>query len=51
MQTYRIVSEDEADPKAGSIAFVAPVAKVLIGKTVGDIVGSGTQEIELIEIA
>ena len=35
VQTYRIVGEDEADPKAGSISFVAPVAKSLIGKAVG----------------
>lgn len=51
MQTYRIVGEDEADPKAGSISFVSPVAKSLMGKAVGDVVGSGTQEIELVEIA
>ena len=51
VQTYRIVGEDEADPKAGSISFVSPVAKSLMGKAVGDVVGSGTQEVELIEIA
>ena len=51
VQTYRIVGEDEADPKAGSISFVSPVAKSLMGKAVGDVVGAGTQEIELIEIA
>lgn len=51
VQTYRIVGEDEADPKAGSISFVAPVARLLIGKAVGDVVGSGTQEIEILSIA
>lgn len=50
VQTYRIVGEDEADPKAGSISFVSPVAKLLIGKTVGDIVGSGDQELEIVAI-
>ena len=35
-QKYRIVGEDEADPKAGSISFVSPVAKLLMGKAVGD---------------
>lgn len=30
MQIYRIVGEDEADPKAGSISYVSPVARVLI---------------------
>lgn len=51
VQTYRIVGEDEADPKAGSISFVAPVAKSLMGKAVGDVVGSGAQEIEILAIA
>ena len=35
VQKYRIVGEDEADPKAGSISFVAPVATLLVGKAVG----------------
>lgn len=51
VQTYRIVGEDEADPKAGSISFVAPVAKSLMGKAVGDVVGAGAQEIEILSIA
>jgi transcription elongation GreA/GreB family factor len=50
VQTYRIVGEDEADPKAGSISFVSPVARSLIGKAVGDVVGAGTQEIEILSI-
>ena len=51
VQTYRIVGEDEADPKAGSISFVAPVARSLMGKAVGDVVGSGAQEVEILSIA
>lgn len=51
VQTYRIVGEDEADPKAGSISFVSPVAKSLIGKAVGDVAGSGNQEVEILSIA
>ena len=51
VQTYRIVGEDEADPKAGSISFVSPVAKLLMGKAVGEFVGAGDQEIEIIAIA
>jgi transcription elongation GreA/GreB family factor len=50
VQTYRIVGEDEADPKAGSISFVSPVAKSLMGKAVGDVVGTGAQELEIISI-
>lgn len=51
VQTYRIVGEDEADPKAGSISFVSPVAKSLMGKAVGDVVGLGAQELEILEIS
>jgi transcription elongation GreA/GreB family factor len=50
-QTYRIVGEDEADPKAGSIAFVSPVARAVMGKVVGDVATAGGQDIEIIAIA
>jgi transcription elongation GreA/GreB family factor len=50
VQTYRIVGEDEADPKSGTISFVSPVARLLIGKTVGDVVGAGKQELEVVAI-
>jgi transcription elongation GreA/GreB family factor len=50
VQTYRIVGEDEADPKAGSISYVAPVARLLIGKAVGDVVTMGGQELEITSI-
>jgi transcription elongation GreA/GreB family factor len=51
VQTYRIVGEDEADPKTGSISFVSPVARSLMGKAVGDIVGTSDQKLEIIAIA
>jgi transcription elongation GreA/GreB family factor len=51
VQTYRIVGEDEADPKAGSISFASPVAKSLMGKAVGDVVGSGNHELDIVAIA
>ncbi|MBL0370398.1 transcription elongation factor GreA [Rhizobium sp. KVB221] len=51
VQMYRIVGEDEADPKAGSISFASPVARLLMGKAVGDVVGAGAQEIEIIAIS
>jgi transcription elongation GreA/GreB family factor len=50
VQTYRIVGEDEADPKTGSISFVSPVARLLSGKSVGDVVGTGDQELEILVI-
>jgi transcription elongation GreA/GreB family factor len=51
VQKYHIVGEDEADPKAGSISFVSPVARFLIGKAVGDVVGTSGQELEIIAIS
>ncbi|QND47811.1 transcription elongation factor GreA [Rhizobium lusitanum] len=51
VQTYRIVGEDEADPKAGSISFVSPVAKLLMGKAVGDVASVGDQELEIVAIS
>jgi transcription elongation GreA/GreB family factor len=33
---YRIVGEDEADPAAGKISWVSPLARRLIGAAVGD---------------
>ncbi len=51
VQTYRIVGEDEADPKAGSISYVSPVARLLLGKAVGDLVAIGEQELEVMKIA
>lgn len=51
VQTYRIVGEDEADPKAGMISFVSPVARLLMGKAVGDTVEITGHEIEIVAIA
>jgi len=33
---YRIVGEDEADPAAGLISYVAPLAKAMLGLHAGD---------------
>lgn len=49
-QTFRIVGEDEADPRAGSISYVSPVARALIGKSVGDRVILGGHEIEVLVV-
>lgn len=50
VQKYRIVGEDEADPRAGSISYVSPVARLLMGKKVGDIVSLGKEELEITAI-
>jgi transcription elongation GreA/GreB family factor len=38
---YRIVGEDEADPAKGSISYVSPLARALMGKAMGDAVTVG----------
>ncbi|MFC3690898.1 transcription elongation factor GreA [Chenggangzhangella methanolivorans] len=34
-QTYRIVGEDEAEPSRGTVSYVSPLARALMGKGVG----------------
>ncbi len=50
-QRFRIVGEDEADPAAGTMSYVSPVARALMGKTAGDVVNLAGKEIEIIEVA
>lgn len=51
---YQIVGVDEADPSAGKIAFLSPLAKALLGAEVGDSVRvkkpGGSEELELLTI-
>lgn len=49
-QTYRIVGEDEADPARGTLAYVAPLARALMGRKVGDVVPAGRDEAEILAI-
>ncbi|TKV72582.1 transcription elongation factor GreA [Rhizobium sp. AU243] len=50
-QRFRIVGEDEADPAAGTMSYVSPVARVLMGKAAGDLVSLGGREIEIVDVA
>ena len=50
VQTYRIVGEDEADPKAGTISHASPIAQALLGKSIDDVATLGDQELEIIRI-
>ncbi|WCK04367.1 transcription elongation factor GreA [Agrobacterium tumefaciens] len=50
-QRFRIVGEDEADPASGTVSYVSPVARVMMGKTAGDLVNLAGREIEIIEVA
>jgi transcription elongation factor GreA len=53
--SYQIVGEDEADIAAQRISVSSPVARALIGKSVGDIVQvqipRGLRELEVLEIS
>ena len=51
IQKYRIVGEDEATPKSGSISFASPVARLLMGKAVGDEAGASGQKLDIISIS
>ena len=48
-QTFRIVGEDEADPRTGSISYVSP-CPCLIGRAASEIVLVGDHEIEILSI-
>lgn len=50
-QTYRIVGEDEADPARGTLSYVSPLARALMGKAVGETVRAGRDEVEIVAIA
>lgn len=49
-QTFRIVGEDEAEPGKGTIPYVAPLARALSGKAVGDVVRVGEGEAKVLEV-
>ncbi len=49
-QTFRIVGEDEADPAKGTISYVSPVARALMGKGVGDTALVGGGEVEIVAV-
>ncbi len=49
-QTFRIVGEDEADAAKGSVSHVSPLARVLLGKSVGDTAMLGGGEVEVIAV-
>jgi transcription elongation factor GreB len=54
-RTYQIVGVDEAEPGAGRIAFVSPIARALLGRRAGESVNvrtpRGEEELEIVRIA
>ena len=53
--TYTLVAENEADLKSGKISVSSPVAKSLLGKTVGEVVEAtvpnGKVKLEILDIS
>ncbi|GAA0640425.1 transcription elongation factor GreA [Brevundimonas lenta] len=49
-QTWRITGEDEADPAAGSVSHVSPLARALVGKRVGDEASVAGQTVEVVAV-
>ncbi len=49
-QSFRIVGEDEADPRKGSISYASPLARLLMRKNAGYIIPFGDDEIEILAI-
>lgn len=49
-QTYRIVGEDEAEPSRGSVSYVSPLARALMGKGVGDVATVAGGEVEILSV-
>lgn len=50
-QSWQIVGEDEADPAKGSVSYISPLARALMGKRVGDTVKAGNGDAEIVAIA
>jgi transcription elongation GreA/GreB family factor len=49
-QSFRIVGEDEADPERGTLSYVSPLARALMGKSESDVIALGDAEIEILSI-
>jgi transcription elongation factor GreA len=54
-KVYQIVGENEADVKSGKISITSPIARALIGKTVGDsvevVAPGGGKSYEVLKVA
>ena len=46
-QSYAIVGDDEADPAHGSVSHVSPLARAMVGKSIGDMVTLAGQQVEI----
>lgn len=51
VQSFTIVGEDEADPAAGSVSYISPLARALMGKAVGDVALVNGAEVEVTAVS
>jgi transcription elongation factor GreB len=53
--TYRIVGKDEIEPTKGHISWISPLAKAMLGQSIGDVIRvttpKGEEQFEIVEIA
>lgn len=49
-QTLKIVGEDEADPAAGKISYVSPLARAVMGQKPGTVVDVGPVVVEVLAV-
>lgn len=50
VQAFRLVGEDEADPAAGAVSYLAPLGRALLGRGVGDTIEIAGRQAEIIGI-
>ncbi len=49
--SFRIVGEDEAEPARGSVSYVSPLARALLGRGVGEVASVNGAEVEILGVA
>jgi transcription elongation GreA/GreB family factor len=50
LQAFKIVGEEEADPRAGTISYVSPIARALMNRRVGEVASVGDHDIKIVAI-
>lgn len=50
-QIFRIVGEDEANPSRGTVSYVLPFARAVLGNSLGDKIRIAGEEAQVLEIA
>ncbi|MGB8694161.1 MAG: transcription elongation factor GreA [Steroidobacteraceae bacterium] len=51
LRVFRIVGEDEADPGAGKLSYVSPIARSLLGAALGERLKVAEREVEITALA